>query len=762
MLKYAETTGHLSEQVVRSLININASLKPRAAIQEAVWGADYKTAQQDFGKNADAVTRQFNLIGFTFKNLKEYFGGELFQRILPYLKQFNEQLISAIPKIEQMVKQLMVLVPPLMDFLHTSFIVLGAFVQLVSSAVTVLYKLPPAVKYVIEGAMGMYTAFRILSSPLGLVLAGMTALLLLLEDWQGYHSGKVSAIDWGKIDEFAKSFKFLGELAGDIGKVVGVVDHWIESVTGVSNALEILAGAAIAAKLMGFTRMIGGIGSAFTKLIGGARGAAAACAEAAACAGKVGAGIGGGGGAGGVAGALEGGKGKWALEGAGAIAGRLLGGALGFALLGLDAAMTAKQKESEGTLLKGYQPGQQDQLSPLARRLLGLPPVPTPGAAPPAAAVPAAPPAPTAPPAAPVPPVPHPSQITNEPVGSTVTTPWGAGGKWYKPWSWFGGQQQGAAATRGAQVAGPGAPTGAAAQAGTRAAPAGGGWAAEYLTGRFASDTGQGAAGGDIARQQDQYLPALGGGGGGGDGGGGGGGGGGDGGGGGGGGGGDGGEQGKTTLGKLGKGTQARMADVAQRLASDLGLSKEAAAGIVGNLMQESGLRSGAEEKPGTGKGGLGWAQWTGPRRREFEAFLKGHPEMSPDEANYAFLVQDIRKSGNAGMLKQLRKGGMSAAGAAEVFEQGFERAGTPMMARRRGYAEQTMQAMAEHPLISGGTAVAANTNVPGGGVTNGPTINTTINVNGAGDPHAVGNAVASHQQRINESHIRHSQGRVA
>jgi hypothetical protein len=97
---------------------------------------------------------------------------------------------------------------------------------------------------------------------------------------------------------------------------------------------------------------------------------------------------------------------------------------------------------------------------------------------------------------------------------------------------------------------------------------------------------------------------------------------------------------------------------VVQRLVADLGLTTVQAAGIVGNLGYESAgftkLQEITPAVPGS-RGGYGWAQWTGPRRRHFESWCvsKGL-EPSSDEANYGFLVVEVRAS-FTGMLARLK-----------------------------------------------------------------------------------------------------------
>jgi hypothetical protein len=79
------------------------------------------------------------------------------------------------------------------------------------------------------------------------------------------------------------------------------------------------------------------------------------------------------------------------------------------------------------------------------------------------------------------------------------------------------------------------------------------------------------------------------------------------------------------------------------KLQQDLGITKEQAAGIVGSLAAETGgFRHYQELTPVGGRGGWGWAQWTGKRRRAFEKKY-GHGNRS-DEANYGMLVHELTK----------------------------------------------------------------------------------------------------------------------
>ena len=114
---------------------------------------------------------------------------------------------------------------------------------------------------------------------------------------------------------------------------------------------------------------------------------------------------------------------------------------------------------------------------------------------------------------------------------------------------------------------------------------------------------------------------------------------------------------------------QARVARVRDRLASDLGITKEQSAGIVSNLYAESGLRGVNEANPAPGtRGGFGWAQWTGSRRAEYERWASLHGlDPASDEANYQYLVGDLRGR-HSRILQDVRNAPNATAAAGAFF----------------------------------------------------------------------------------------------
>lgn len=141
--------------------------------------------------------------------------------------------------------------------------------------------------------------------------------------------------------------------------------------------------------------------------------------------------------------------------------------------------------------------------------------------------------------------------------------------------------------------------------------------------------------------------------------------------------------------------TAARGGAITASLSSDLALPAASAAGIVGNLQAESGLRAVQEGHPISGRGGFGWAQWTGPRRLQFEQYAKDNNlDPKSDAANYGFLLKELQGPENAKMLEQLRnlKGPDAARQAAALVERLYERPAVSNAGVRGRYAEQALQ----------------------------------------------------------------------
>jgi len=130
-------------------------------------------------------------------------------------------------------------------------------------------------------------------------------------------------------------------------------------------------------------------------------------------------------------------------------------------------------------------------------------------------------------------------------------------------------------------------------------------------------------------------------------------------------------------------------------LMRDFSLSLDEAAAILGNLGHEcGGFALMQEQKPVVkgSRGGFGWAQWTGPRRRAFEAYCARN-KLAPesDRANYGWLFVELSTSEKSAIPALKRAGTLGAK--VKAFEQSFERAGVKHYPSRNIWAARALEA---------------------------------------------------------------------
>lgn len=151
------------------------------------------------------------------------------------------------------------------------------------------------------------------------------------------------------------------------------------------------------------------------------------------------------------------------------------------------------------------------------------------------------------------------------------------------------------------------------------------------------------------------------------------------------------------------------------RMMKDLSITEVQACGIWGNVGTETGgLVHMQELKPLVqgSKGGYGWMQWTGPRRRKYEAWCLATKRMpSDDESNYLYLVQET-KTDEVASLVALRKT-TTVKAATETFCKRNLRPGIVHLDSRLKWAQKATDAL--KPKTGG--AVAAVAVVAVGGV---------------------------------------------
>lgn len=130
-------------------------------------------------------------------------------------------------------------------------------------------------------------------------------------------------------------------------------------------------------------------------------------------------------------------------------------------------------------------------------------------------------------------------------------------------------------------------------------------------------------------------------------------------------------------------------------LMKDFSLSKEDSAAIIGNAGHESGGFESLQEKkplvPGS-RGGYGIMQWTGPRRREYEAYCKRN-KLDPSDmmSNYKFLFVELK--GPEGRILPKVKSAKTLDEKVNVFMKGFLRPGIPHLESRQIWARRALKA---------------------------------------------------------------------
>jgi hypothetical protein len=113
-----------------------------------------------------------------------------------------------------------------------------------------------------------------------------------------------------------------------------------------------------------------------------------------------------------------------------------------------------------------------------------------------------------------------------------------------------------------------------------------------------------------------------------------------------------------------------------QQLIDDFGFAVFQAAGVLGNIGHEcNGFHDFQEINPiGGGAGGLGWAQWTGPRRTAFVNFCQTHGlSTGSDDGNYGFLKEELNSTEKSAV--PATRGATTIGDAVRQFEAHFERA---------------------------------------------------------------------------------------
>jgi len=132
-------------------------------------------------------------------------------------------------------------------------------------------------------------------------------------------------------------------------------------------------------------------------------------------------------------------------------------------------------------------------------------------------------------------------------------------------------------------------------------------------------------------------------------------------------------------------------AQIAKSLQKALDLTPAQSAGVVGNLMRESGLNPRVNEGGGVGAprgvGGYGLAQWTGSRQQDLVRFAGGAAGAGNLQTQLRFMVSELMGT-ESRALASLRKT-TSPEEAAVVFDRDYERSGVKALPERKANARR-------------------------------------------------------------------------
>lgn len=147
---------------------------------------------------------------------------------------------------------------------------------------------------------------------------------------------------------------------------------------------------------------------------------------------------------------------------------------------------------------------------------------------------------------------------------------------------------------------------------------------------------------------------------------------------------------------------RAKAPGIMAQLIRDFPITPTDAAAIVGNAGHEClGFTTYQEIKPTVAgsRGGWGWMQWTGPRRRAFEAYCaRTGKDPASDEANYAWLFLELKGiEGTEGSAIGKTVAAKDLDAKVIAFEKAFLRAGVKHYPSRQNWARIALDAWRAH-----------------------------------------------------------------
>lgn len=198
------------------------------------YSSEYTMMMKAIGYNPDLAAKQGNAFMTQFSKLtaamgigKDKIGGELARVLTPSIARFTELLVKNFPTIEKIILKIVNAILTLTEILN----------HLVYRAAKGIRDLIGWWHTLDDSSKGLIKTFGLvlaawwalnkgfLTSPIGLMIAALTALFLLWDDYQTWKEGGKSAIDWseweGTIDSVTESLQKIWEWASSFVEMIG-------------------------------------------------------------------------------------------------------------------------------------------------------------------------------------------------------------------------------------------------------------------------------------------------------------------------------------------------------------------------------------------------------------------------------------------------------------------------------------------------------------------------------------------------------------
>ncbi|MCG5377596.1 hypothetical protein [Providencia rettgeri] len=198
------------------------------------YSSEYTMMMKAIGYNPDLAAKQGNAFMTQFSKLtaavgigKDKIGGELARVLTPSIERFTELLVKNFPTIEKIILKIVNAILTLTEILNHLVYRAGKGIR---DLIGWWHTLDDSSKGLIK-TFGLVLAAwwalnkGFLTSPIGLMIAALTALFLLWDDYQTWKEGGKSAIDWseweGTIDSITESLQKIWEWASGFVEMIG-------------------------------------------------------------------------------------------------------------------------------------------------------------------------------------------------------------------------------------------------------------------------------------------------------------------------------------------------------------------------------------------------------------------------------------------------------------------------------------------------------------------------------------------------------------